>query len=205
MRSRNGSSAGSSSAGASRSTASATRALGGRLGVGAGRLLGGQRAVALLGQALALRDVDHQAAEVAERAAVAADRLHGVADPHGAAVGSRHPVLEPALAAHGDAAQLGQRALPVVGMDEPRPEGRIGEPLAKRIAEQALGAMVDEGELERVGVSLPHDRVETVHEAGEARVGFQGVPVLAAVVHRGRRPSRQLLRDGQVGRRVGVA
>jgi hypothetical protein len=177
-----------------------SRPLRARLGVGARGLLDGQQPVPLLGQALALGDVDHETAEALGGAGVVDDRLHDVGDPHEAAIGGGHPVLQPALAA-GDRmlAEGGDGGLAVVGVDEACPRRGVAQPVPRRMAEQALRAVADEGQRQGRGIGLPHDGVEPVHQTGEARVRLLGTAVLAAVLDRGRRTRGQLVRDRQVG------
>ena len=105
---------------------------------------------------LAVGRVDEQAL----RDGPSADRLLGhrerlVADPHLAAVAGDHPVLRPQGQAGLPVLDVGgDRLAPVVGVDEARPQLRVGHELVRPIAEDPadLGAHVGQPATVRHGV-----------------------------------------------------
>ena len=125
-------------------------------------------AVAQLGVGvLALGDVDHHAAQ-RHRASLDDVDGHAILQPDDAPIGSDHPVVELVVAAgFGALDAVADRGVAVRWMNVRRPEARIVQPGADRIAEQALGLGADEGEAERGGVGLPDDAVDGGDEAGQ--------------------------------------
>ena len=59
-------------------------------------------------------------------------------------------------------------------MDVRRPEARVVDPGADRVAEQALGLGADEGEAEGRGVGFPDDAVDGANQVGEVLAGDLG-------------------------------
>ena len=120
----------------------------------------------LLG-ALALGDVDHQAAELS-RPLRAAHHVHHVADPDRAAVGRGHPVLEVLVLARvrGDP-RAGDRPVAILGDRVVAPTASLAIHSCSCRAQELLGAPADERKPERRRVRLPEDRVEARHELME--------------------------------------
>src|SRR5690349_1355261 len=106
-------------------------------------LLGGRTTQLLLGR-LALGDVVEDA--VPNRRAGLVGLEHGlVEDPDRATVAGDHPVVDRRRVAGAErlARLLLERALSVVGVQQLRPELRIGEPLLRRVAENLFDLWTD--------------------------------------------------------------
>ncbi len=159
------------------------------------------RAEALLGAApllldqLLLRDVDHEAAQERRAAFDVADDVAEVAEPHDRAVPRDHPVLGvEAPAGRGRAHELGDRALPVVGMDAIGPERRVGEPFLGRVAEDRRGAAAHEREQHGARVGLPDDPVQVGDQAAHPAEFAAGARHRGVMSHVHRESGGSLLR-----------
>ena len=178
-------------------------ALGGRFGLDPRRLRHLEQMVPLLGDALALGDVEHQALHVPHATVVARHRPHDVVDPDQPAIGRRHAVFEAHVTAAPRAvAEHGEHGLAIVRMNEGEPERRLVQPAPHGIAEQVFRSMAHERDLERGRVGLPHDAVESLDEADEPRAALLRAPVLAPLIHRGGDAAGQPLGHAEIGRRV---
>ena len=157
-------------------------------GAEAGLALGERR----LG-ALAVGDVDHDAAEEAGLAGGVPDDVHEVAEPDLAEVGGDHPVLVLVVAARGDlAGGEGERRLPVVRVQMVAPEAGCARPLLDAVAEDVARARAHERRAVAVEIGLPDDRLQVVDEAHEA-----GVAASVEQGMRGERPHTES--DGRAG------
>ena len=94
--------------------------------------------------------------------------VHHVADPHRAAVGRLHPVLEAPILARHRRLRGSQRPPRRSSSTMCSPQRRPWRPtMPSRRAEQLLGPASDEREPERVRVGLPEDGVEARHQLVE--------------------------------------
>jgi hypothetical protein len=88
-----------------------------------------------------------------------------VAEPHHAAVGGDHPVFELVIFTPARGGQAACRApVHIVGMRMTPPEVRLLEPGRGREAENALGLLADEQELEGLRFGFPDDSAERVDQ-----------------------------------------
>jgi hypothetical protein len=139
---------------------------------------------AFLLRKLARADVDHHSAQMRDAIPLHHHRDE-VSHPDRASIGGDHPVFEIVVALVGDRALAeAHRPLPVVGVDMIGPERRFGQPAFDRIAEDALGLLADEGELEAGHLRFPHDPVDGVHQVAVALLRGGGISIEALTLRR---------------------
>jgi hypothetical protein len=105
------------------------------------------------------------------------DQAGDAREPHDVAVAVKRPVGQARDAPPQHLRLGGGERIPVAGMHDARgPEPRHGDHVHRLMAEQVAHAVVDEFDRERIGVSLPDDRVDVAQEVEEEAgdVGGEG-------------------------------
>ena len=130
---------------------------------------------AFLFRALALGDVDHDAAQAACAAFLQHDG-HQVSHPDDVSVCRNHAVLEVMVAFVGDGCfPEPDRRFPIVWMEMVGPERRFGKPALHRVAEDALCLFAHEGEPEARHIRFPDDSLDRIHQIAEAPLRAYGL------------------------------
>ena len=124
-------------------------------------------------RAPALGDVEHEAEQMARPAGLVVRDADAVVQPDDVAGQRQRPILElvVAAAAVGERLPLRGHAPAVIRMHGGDPELRVGEPALDGIAEDALGLLAHEGELQRVDVGLPEDGSDALDDVAIALLG----------------------------------
>ena len=121
-----------------------------------------------LGGALGLRDIHHDPVQPASHAVVVRDDVDEVAEPHHAAVGGDHPVLELVILQRVGLEPHPEKAHTVVGMQVGEPEVFLGVPAFHGIAQDRLGRVAHVQGPPRRRVGLPDDGGEALRELSQA-------------------------------------
>src|SRR5512145_1624353 len=121
---------------------------------------------------LALRNVDHDAAELAG-AFLLDNHSDDIAEPYETSVSRHHPVFEPMkllfLCCLGT---KGNGPFTIFGMDVIGPEIGLIDPAFFRIAEDSFRLLADKGEAKGSGISFPHDAVDGVDKIFVSLLGL---------------------------------
>lgn len=151
---------------------------------------------------LSLGDIDGDATDRPAFPAAAASRADDVPQPDHSAVGSASLVLEVDRLTGRRPHHEPGHACQLVRVNEGISDGTGAHQSPRRITEDAFDAVVDERQLERLGVDLPDDGVDRLHQVVEPTLGdarplgevggfaacVQGFDPTAAVMTRDIRP-----------------
>src|SRR6266850_683335 len=122
------------------------------------------------------RDVDHYTPQLPYWTLGIAYRVHDILQPDDPPVGSQSPVLERMIQAFPGAFYTVSNApLAILRMDVAYPEVRLRQPVLDRVPKNICGPLADKCELPGLGIRLPDDRMQPLHDIVKASLSLRGM------------------------------